>query len=159
MWTDPEGLDHIPDGHGDTSMCAYYDQMAHSNPECGYYTEAAEICRGQSRSVNLLLEAGMRFKSSAVTFDVYQSKTSERLRQRLIQSDMATRSRGRVDSAGCPCGDDIDQFHNDAFEYFAIPKVFYGGNLAPQGISPVPYDEGGMDLLDDIINKHRLLRK
>lgn len=34
------------DGYGDTSSCFYYDRMARENPSCGYYREAARICRG-----------------------------------------------------------------------------------------------------------------
>jgi len=52
-YSDPFGLEPWDwDGQGDTSICSYYDQQAQQNSSCGYYKEAADICRGRNPWVN-----------------------------------------------------------------------------------------------------------
>ena len=61
-----------------------------------------------------------------------------------MASDKKARSEGRVDcNTDCVYGDDIDEYHNEAFNNAGLSKNFYGGNLWPQGVwpNPVPYDK------------------
>jgi len=83
-----------------------------------------------------------------------QSDALSSLRQNLIESDKAARAAGNVDEEGCTCGDDIDDYHYQAFDNLGLPKAFYGGSLAPQNQlgNPVPYDPRGNQPYDDVFN-------
>ena len=53
---DPAGL---RSNEGDTSVCAYYENLAASNPRCSYFPAAAKICRGENTLVNGIIKVGM----------------------------------------------------------------------------------------------------
>ena len=64
------------------------------------------------------------------------------IRQTLNWENIARRQEGNTDSSGCTCGNDIDRYHDFAFDFSGILSQFYGGNLWPQGVppNPVPVD-------------------
>jgi len=146
-YSDPFGLEPWDwDGQGDTSICSYYDQQAQQNSSCGYYKEAADICRGRNPWVNSAMFAGLSAGWST-GLQESQSTVLNNIRQTLIWEDIARRQEGNIDSRGCTCGNDIDRYHNFAFEFSGVPPFFYGGNRWPQGIppNPVPFDPRNTD--------------
>lgn len=86
-----------------------------------------------------------------------QSNILNTIRKELIYQDKLARTNG-INKDGCSCGDDIDKYHNIAFEKAGIFSSLYGGNLGPQdtGVSiirnPVPYDPNGFQPIDDLFN-------
>jgi RHS repeat-associated protein len=137
-YSDPFGLEPWDwDGQGDTSVCSYYDRMAQQNPNCDYYKNAAEICRGNNSLVNSAVGTGLSYAWSNGLQDS-QSTVMTNIRQILVMEDQARRQEGSTDGNDCTCGNDIDRYHDFAFEFSGIPSEFYGGNLWPQGVPPHP---------------------
>ena len=142
----PEHLDAYLDefGKGDTSICGYYDTMSSSHPKCSYYKAASDICRGNNGLVNTAVNSGITAAWTAGSTSDSQATILEKIRKSLVASDKKARSEGRVDcNTDCVYGDDIDEYHNEAFNNAGLSKNFYGGNLWPQGVwpNPVPYDK------------------
>jgi len=145
-YLDPFGLEPWDwDGQGDTSICQYYDEMTVQNPKCGYYPIAANICRGISFRGQLVVnvvDLGLRHAWLFLGLQDSQSSVYNNIRGILIWEDQARRHEGRIDSNGCVFGNDIDHYHNLAFEFAGLSTYFYGGNLWPQQTwpNPVPFD-------------------
>jgi hypothetical protein len=88
--------------------------------------------------------------STAITYawvsnstDDSQATILEKIRSALVAADQQARKDGKVDcNSDCVSGNDIDQYHNDAFSAAGLSPSFYGGNLWPQGVppNPVPFD-------------------
>ena len=125
-------------GQGDTAVCKYYDALAKKNPSCGYFKEAARICRGQRGDVNLLIDAGMGYSWATGSLNDSQATVLNNVRQTLISEDMAVRQQGLIDKKGCTCGDEVDRYHRFAFDFAGLPQWSYGGNFVPQGRGPNP---------------------
>jgi len=141
-YIDPYGLDPWTfDGQGDISICSYYSELAKQNPKCGYLPEAFEICRGEHDGVNALTTLGMMDGWRQGGQDS-QSEILTNIREILVAEDMARRGEGLIDENGCTCGNDIDEYHNFAFDFSGIPSYWYGGNILPQSSrhNPVPVD-------------------
>ena len=144
-YVDPMGLEKWDwNGKGDTSICGYYDTMSSSHPKCSYYKAASDICRGNNGLVNTAVNSGITAAWTAGSTSDSQATILEKIRKSLVASDKKARSEGRVDcNTDCVYGDDIDEYHNEAFNNAGLSKNFYGGNLWPQGVwpNPVPYDK------------------
>ncbi len=141
-YSDPFGLEPWDwDGQGDTSICSYYDQQAKQNPGCDYYKAAGDICRGKNRLVNFWSNQGLRSAWRNGLQDS-QSTVMNNIRQTLIWEDMARQQEGATNSEGCTCGNDIDRYHDFAFDFSGMPGWSYGGNVWPQDTwpNPVPDD-------------------
>ena len=137
-YTDPLGLAPWDwDGQGDTGVCRYYDDLARKYPSCGYYKEAADICRGTNRSVNLLTNTALT-SAWARGLQDSQSVVLTNVRNVLIMEDRAARSQGLTNADQCTCGNEIDRYHRFAFDFSGLPPVLYGGDLWPQGVPPNP---------------------
>ncbi|MES9826418.1 MAG: RHS repeat-associated core domain-containing protein [Candidatus Thiodiazotropha endolucinida] len=130
------------DGQGDTSMCRYYDEQAQRYPDCNYYKKAADICRGNNFFVNRAVNTGLSVAWASGGLVDSQSTVLNNVRQVLIWEDVARRQEGNTDADSCVCGNDIDRYHNFAFEFSGMPPWSYGGNNWPQGTwpNPVPND-------------------
>ena len=144
---DPYGLEPWDwDGQGNTATCAYYDQQAAQNPGCNYYKEAADICRGENDLVNAAIAAGLTTAWTTGLKDS-QSTVLNNIRDILIWEDIARREEGNIDSNQCVCGNDVDRYHEFAFEFSGVSPFFYGGNRFPIqdfGPNPVPRDPRNM---------------
>ena len=144
-YVDPMGLEKWDwNGKGDTSICGYYDTMSSSHPKCSYYKAASDICRGNNGLVNTAVNSGITAAWTAGSTSDSQATILEKIRKSLVASDKKARSEGRVDcNTDCVYGDDIDEYHNEAFNNAGLSKNFYGGDLWPQGVwpNPVPYDK------------------
>ena len=141
-YSDPFGLEPWDwDGQGDTSICSYYDLQAKKNPGCDYYKAAGDICRGKNRLVNFWSNQGLRSAWRNGLQDS-QSTVMNNIRQTLIWEDIARQQEGATNSEGCTCGNDIDRYHDFAFDFSGMPWWSYGGNVWPQDTwpNPVPDD-------------------
>lgn len=132
-------------GSGDTSICSYYDSMASKYPNCSYYKEAGNICRGQGVKgylTNSVIKMGIDATAARRGGITRQGDMLNGIRSRLIAADQRNRQAGNLDGNGCVCGNSIDAYHNDAFNGVGIDPGYYGGNIWPQSLwpNPVPLD-------------------
>lgn len=144
QYIDPLGLKPWDwDGQGDTSVCSYYDEMAKQYAKCAYYKRAGEICRGDDPIVNEAIRNGLRYSWATGKTTNSQSVILTNIRKDLIAADKKARAEGKVNcQTGCVLGNEIDAYHNVAFENSGVSRWFYGGNLWPQDCwpNPVPKD-------------------
>lgn len=143
------------DGIGNTNVCSYYDELAKENPDCPYFTEAAQICRGMNVTVSFVSNSAISYSWLTDRTNASQSEIYDSVRNKLVFYDKQARNAGKIDAYGCTCGDTIDFYHDQAFEESGLLPLFYGGNLWPQNTypNPVPYDSRGEDKVDDYANQ------
>jgi hypothetical protein len=137
-YRDPSGLTVKMDGQGDTSVCGYYDQFSSK-----YSREAAEICRGNSVTVNAAMYLAIK-TADLNGLDSSQSKILNSIRNDLINSDKMLRGiDGTLDKRGNVRGTDIVSYHYTAFMNAGLSPIFFGGNWWPRDIfpNPVPLDD------------------
>ena len=153
---DPMGLDKWDwNGVGDTAVGSYYDDMFKAHHKCDYYEDAAHICRGHSVSfdsdtfsakgfiVNRAVELGTVTAWLTGSTNNSGAQVLEKIRTSLVAADKKARADGLEDPAtGCVYGDEIDKYHDAAFQGAGLSRWAYGGNLWFQDVwpNPVPLD-------------------
>ena len=149
-FTDPYGLKTWDyNGRGDTAACSYYQKRA--SETCGqlrdYYTAGEQICRGNRRDVNLVMDSGITTAWSKGTTTKSQADIYNQVRGGLIKNDSALVIHFGPKGV---TGNMINIYHDMVFNAAGIGKSFYGGNLWPQGVwpNPVPLDKDGKSGLD-----------
>lgn len=104
--------------------------------------EAADICRGNNDLVNAAMSTGLAAAWWTGLQDS-QSTVLNNIRDILIWEDIARRQEGATDANQCVCGNDVDRYHEFAFDFSGISPFFYGGSRFPIqdfGPNPVPLD-------------------